>query len=231
MHKLNRSSVVAPACLADYDYQTQTWDDFGAQCKKQVRFALFQVQGIPGMTSEDASEYGLRCAYCESQIWHEGHLEHFRRKSRSRPDGYPELTFDWSNLFIACGSKEHCGHYKDHPSAQPYEADHLIKPDQDDPEVYLYFHSKGEVRVRHGLGDADKHRASETIRVFGLNNGTLVRRRAEAVERYKEIFAKEFEELASWNQTDREEYLQGEIEATRWQAYATTIKHFFQAYI
>ncbi|MFA7239081.1 MAG: retron system putative HNH endonuclease [Sulfuricellaceae bacterium] len=185
MHKLDRSAVAAPACLAEYDYQTQTWDDFSGVCKRQVRFALFQIQGIPGITSKDAAEYGLRCAYCEGAIRHEGHLEHFRQKNRNCPEGYPELTFDWHNLFIACGSKDHCGHYKDRLSAQPYDPDQLIKPDEHDPEHYFYFHSSGEIRALHGLDDEDKLRAIETIRVFGLDNRSLVGARAKAVSKYR----------------------------------------------
>jgi len=228
MHKLDRSAITAPACLAEYDYQTQTWDDFGGICKRQVRFALFQIQGIPGITSEDAAEYGLRCAYCEGAIWHEGHLEHFRRKNRSRPDGYPELTFDWNNLFIACGSQDHCGHYKDRKAAQPYDPDQLIKPDEHDPEHYLYFHSSGEVRAMDRLSDEDKHRAAETIRAFGLDNPSLVGARAKAVSKYRRMKIEDFEVLASWDEADRREYFLSEIEATRWEPYATTIKHFLQ---
>lgn len=65
MHKLDRSGVAAPDCLDGYDYKTQTWDDFGNECKKLLRAALVQMQGSPGVTTEDASEYGVRCAYCE----------------------------------------------------------------------------------------------------------------------------------------------------------------------
>ena len=40
--------------------------------------------------------------------------------------------------------------------------------------------------------------------------------------------AEDFEEIASWGDSDRREYFEGEIEATRWEPYATTIKHFLQ---
>jgi hypothetical protein len=38
----------------------------------------------------------------------------------------------------------------------------------------------------------------------------------------------DLDEIASWEPTDRAKYLQEEIEQTRWQPYATTIKHFLQ---
>lgn len=231
MLKLDRASINAPACLAEYDHRTQTWEDFRGCCKKQLRFALFQLQGIPGITTADAAEYGLRCAYCEGAIYHEGHIEHFRRKNRRHPNGYPELTFAWSNFFLACGSDEHCGHYKDRRSAPLYDADVLLKPDEHDPEYFFYFHSSGEVRARTALSDEERNRASETIRVFGLDNGALEGARANAVRSYRKMREIDFEELASWDEADRHEYFRSEIEATRWQPYATTIKHFLQAYV
>lgn len=228
MHKLERSKVTAPECLADYDYRTQIWDDLRGERKRALRAALVQMQGIPGVTPDDGSEHGVRCAYCEAQIHHAGHIEHFRRKNRSRPDGYPELTFKWGNLFLACGSQTHCGHYKDRKSAPAYDPDELIKPDEHDPEYYLYFHSSGEVRPRHLLEPADAHQATETIRVFRLNEASLAGRREKALRVYRERIAADLDELADWPSEDREAYLRDEIEATRWDPYATTIKHFLQ---
>lgn len=229
MHKLDRSSVAAPDCLLQYDARAQTWDDLTRDhdCKSQVRSSLAILQGTPGITMvEGASEFGIRCAYCESTILHEGHIEHFRRKNRNH---FPEHTFAWPNLFLACGSSEHCGHYKDRRSALPYNPDDLIKPDEHDPEQFLYFHSSGSVLIREALADEDTFRASETIRVFGLNNGSLPGARARAVAKYRDIILDDLTEIASWSPSDLEEYLQTEIDATRWQPYSTTIKHFLQS--
>lgn len=226
MHKLDRATAMAPACLAAYDHRVQSWDDLAADCKRQLRAALVQMQGIPGVTTQDAEEYGLRCAYCEGRIYHEGHIEHFRRKN---PVHYPELTFAWLNLFLACGSSDHCGHYKDRKNAPAYNPDQLIKPDDHDPEIYLYFHSTGEVRVRSGLNGGDAHRAAETIRVFGLDNRTLTGSRAAELRKYRQKILADLDELALWPSADRQAYLAAEIAASRWQPYATTIKHFLQS--
>lgn len=178
-----------------------------------------------------ASTEPHRCAYCEGQIRHEGHIEHFRRKNATH--GFPYLTFAWENLFLACGSKEHCGHYKDRKGAAPYDPANLIKPDQDDPEQFLYFHSSGEVRPRTGenISPQNAFRASETIRVFGLDTPVLKGARHRAIQGYK----KELEELEAWlageNETEQQEllqaHIQAELEETKWLPYATTIKHFF----
>lgn len=177
------------------------------------------------LTTEDAAEYGVRCAYCEGPIFHEGHIEHFRRKNSKH---YPELTFDWNNLFLACGSNMHCGHYKDRPSAPAYDPDQLIKPDEHDPEELLYFHSSGSVRVRAKLSAENSQRANATIHVFDLDNPALEGKRARAVAAYRKMKSEDFEELASWDEVDRREYLESEIQATCWHPYATTIKHFLQ---
>lgn len=224
MHKLDRSAVAAPECLAEHDYKTQQWSDLRGSCRKQVRKALARLQGQPGLAEQ--TEYGVRCAYCEGNIYHDGHIEHFRRKN---PKHYPELTFEWSNLFMACGSSEHCGHYKDRRQADAYDPDQLIKPDEHDPEHYLYFHSSGQVRAREGLSAKDKKIATETIRIFGLNNGSLTGARRKALAGYRQSLLEDLEELASWSEMERVSYLQGEVEATRWDPYATTVKHFLQS--
>ena len=226
MHKLDRTSVAPPACLASYNHPTHSWDDLAGKCKQQLRAALVQMQGIPGVTTPDANEYGLRCAYCEGSIFHEGHIEHFRRKNANH---FPQLTFTWNNLFLACGSSEHCGHFKDRKDAPAYNPAHLIKPDQDEPDSYLYFHSSGEVRVRSRLNAADALRASETIRVFGLDNRTLAGARAQSLSVYKKKVTADLDELASWPLADRQAYLTEEIAATRYEPYATTVKHFLQS--
>ncbi|NVE01087.1 retron system putative HNH endonuclease [Massilia sp. BJB1822] len=227
MHKLDRSVATPPTCLAKYDFKTHRWSDLDGPCKKQLRFALFQMQGIPGITGEDAKEYGLRCAYCQGAIRSEGHIEHFRRKNSSHLNGYPELTFAWENLFLACHSNDHCGHFKDRSGGPAYNPDHLLKPDEEDAEAFLYFHSSGSVAPREGLSPADKHRASETIRVFGLDNRSLIGAREKAVIKYREMLRTDLEELASWDEESRREYMREEIETTRWEPYASAIKDFF----
>ena len=231
MHKLNRASVQRPACLEKFDCKTQTWADLVGQDKKSVRLSLQSMQGqqIVDDASDDGQHFilGLRCAYCESQVFFGGHIEHFRRKN---PLDFPQLTFEWTNLFIACDSKEHCAHYKDRPKAPPYNPDDLIKPDEHDPDSYLYFHSSGEVRVRHrdGITDDDRRRGAETIRVFNLDSGTLKGARHKALEQYLASNTGILEALMDCDANDRQVFIAEEIEATKWQPYWTTIRHFFE---
>lgn len=225
MHKLDRATATPPVCLGTYNYKTQTWDDLDSGCKRALRAALVQMQGIPGVTTANANEFGLRCAYCEGTIHNAGHIEHFRRKNKQH---FPQLTFAWDNLFLACGSYTHCGHFKDRNGAPAYNPSSLIKPDMHDPDHYLFFHSSGEVRSRAGLSQSDEHCAKETIRVFGLDCSGLCGRRRSAVSTYKKKILEELEIISGWTDAERNEYLTEEIEATQWEPYATTIKHFLQ---
>jgi uncharacterized protein (TIGR02646 family) len=227
MHRLDRTTATEPTCLAGYHYQSQIWDYLCSTCRAEVRAALKMMQGSPMTPGDsDGSTSVVRCAYCEAAIYSGGHIEHFRRKSRTHPNGRPELTFVWDNLFLACDSTDHCGHYKDRPGAAAYSANELIKPDDEDPEKFLYFHSSGEVRIQPNLTPAETHRASETIRVFGLEDSALTALRATAFRIYRNQLADDLVELETWEPELRELYLTEELEKTRWNPYSTTIKHY-----
>jgi uncharacterized protein (TIGR02646 family) len=212
MHKLDRTGVLAPTCLAGYQYPAQNWDAVVAEHKGEIREKLIELQGE-------------RCAYCEGPPYFDGHIEHFRRKN---PGHYPHLTFDWTNLFLACGSLEHCGHYKDRRGAPPYNPDRLIKPDIHDPDELLYFYSSGEVRVRAHLPPEKDDQANETIRVFNLNDGKLMAARKRALRIYREREPNILEALLDFCEADRKVFIDEEIQATCSDPYWTTIRHFFE---
>ncbi|EMN7269187.1 TIGR02646 family protein [Vibrio parahaemolyticus] len=113
------------------------------------------------------------CAYCECKLSRK-HIEHFRTRNM-----YPAETYNWSNLFGSCGDSskqggwQRCGIYKDNGAGQ-YDVNDLIKPDQDDPSQYLRFLTTGTVIPRNELTQTQKRKAEETIRVFNLNNDTVV---------------------------------------------------------
>jgi uncharacterized protein (TIGR02646 family) len=235
MRKLDRSPDDTPTCLTSYDFRTQSWNDLEPACKASIVTSLYRMQGTPADPGNPGREIGdfigVRCAYCEGHIRHEAHIEHFRRKSRSHPNGYPELTFAWENLFLSCGSKTHCGHYKDNGCRAEHEAEDLIKPDEHDPDDYLYFHSTGDVLEQNngsGMTEAERRRARGTIRVFNLRSPALQAARARAVQIYKLRDRGVFEALQSWSPEDRRAYVQLELEATRWDAHSTVIKHLLQ---
>ncbi|MFQ5637006.1 MAG: retron system putative HNH endonuclease, partial [bacterium] len=78
-----------------------------------------------------------KCAYCESKITHidYGQIDHFKPKSK-----YPELTFEWTNLLLACGI---CNGpvYKGNSFPEAEEGGPLVNPCSDDPiENFEFFY-------------------------------------------------------------------------------------------
>jgi uncharacterized protein (TIGR02646 family) len=212
MHKLDRTTVAAPTCLTGYDHRIHNWDNITVVHKQEIRTRLEQIQGP-------------RCAYCEGHFYNHAHIEHFRRKNQLH---FPHLSFDWSNLFLSCESQEHCGHYKDRPSADPYNAADLVKPDEHEPDDFFYFHSSGDVRPRSGLDPVSLNRASETIRVFNLDCGVLRAARRRAIKEYERRELGILDALIDFDEQARQQFINAEIDATKEDPHCTVIRHYFE---
>ncbi len=67
--------------------------------KYKVIEAKYQHRTIKNTLKGEQMFQG-KCAFCESFILHidYGHIEHYRPKSK-----FPEYTFEWENLLLACG--------------------------------------------------------------------------------------------------------------------------------
>lgn len=210
MRKLDRNRVPTPPCLSKYVAGTDKWDDVTGRDKQQIRDTLEHMQDS-------------LCAYCEGVLFGPAHIEHFRRRR-----DFPNVMFDWSNLFLSCNWEEHCGKYKDRQGAPHYYPQDLIKPDQDDPDDFLYFHSSGEVRPRSGVSSAWNSRAEETIKVLNLNHGRLfaARRSKASIYLSKEPDILEF--LESLPESDRKDFIDEEIRSTAHEPYSAVIRHFFE---
>lgn len=210
MHKLQRTD--GPKCLTKYRHGRDTWgpDVPTPQEKDEIWQLLDAMQGG-------------RCAYCEADITApEGrHIEHFRQRDRNH---YPQGTFEWANIFGSCDRTDSCGRHKD--DCEKYKHKDLIKPDVDDPEHFLHFHSDGNISLRQGLNEREQHRATETLRIFNLNaeHGALRWDRYRATYGYIQT-AECIAELAGEDRAQAQQLLQEEINATRHLPFATAIKH------
>lgn len=212
MHKLDRASAPVPGCLANYRHGANTWGNVSTADKAAIRGCLQVMQGP-------------RCAYCEAPTDDVGHhIEHFRRKR-----DFPQLTFDWSNLLLCCGKDDCCGHYKDR-GGSPYDINDLIDPTREEPDQFFWFRESGVIDVRGGCDIAQSRRANETLRVLHLNHqhGRLRQMRARQLQWYKNMDPNVFEELMALPETDRREYVHGELAATASQPFCTIIRHFLQ---
>lgn len=166
---------------------------------------------------------GTLCAYCECDIRGEPpkrHIEHFRQRGR-----YPQGTFDWANLFGSCKRNNSCGVHKDRCR---YRHQDLIKPDRDDPELFLQFLSDGSIVPRQNLSPTDSHKAQETLRVFNLDHeyGPLRQMRKSTLLTYKRAL-EEIQALAELCEpSELQRYILSEVSATADQPFATAIKHY-----
>lgn len=205
MKKLTRPNP--PDCLSHFRHGVHQWDDVSHEDKKSVWLKLNEMQD------------GF-CAYCESSLIKK-HIDHFRDKS-----GNPNLTFDWHNLFGSCQLVSRCGHYKDSSHVKQYSADELIKPDVDDPDEYLIFLTNGRVRVKNNLSDRMKKKASETIRVFNLDNDSaLVGSRRSMLKSEINIITCLYTMQDDFSPDDFQVLLEDEITKLAGREYQTALRH------
>ena len=108
-----------------------------------------------------------KCAYCESKITHVdyGHIDHYRPKSK-----FPDLTFEWSNLLLACGIFNGTK-YKGEQFPEVDEGGPLINPCDDDPNDHFNFFYDPVARIASVYGTTD--RGETTERLLGLNRHDL----------------------------------------------------------
>ncbi|MCK4660466.1 MAG: TIGR02646 family protein [Phycisphaerae bacterium] len=121
--------------------------------------------------------FGGKCAYCESRITHldYGHIEHYRPKSR-----FPKLTFEWSNLLLACGvcnGAEHKGgQFPDRAGGGP-----LVNPCDDNPSDHFRFQYDPDTKLASVYGTTT--RGETTEKLLGLNRHWLRKYRSEQVRK------------------------------------------------
>lgn len=115
-----------------------------------------------------------KCMYCESKIAHVtyAHIEHYKPKAQGR---FPELSFEWTNLGLAC---PRCNQAKSDKfdTTAPF-----INPYVDTPPTH--FRAEGPF-VRPVPGDT---RAELTELELELNRSELVERRQERLTNLRRL--------------------------------------------
>lgn len=209
MHRLHRDPQ-APACLGRYQHGQHNW---GMQSPTPVERAEIWEK-LNAMQ-------GSRCAYCEVTIAPaNSHIEHFRQRSR-----YQQGTFDWINLFGSCNRKGTCGDHKD--KCGGYDHTVLIKPDEENPDDFLVFTPDGNVGPKADLTEKQRHRATETIRIFNLNGpeGALRQIRQREVAGYVQTAEAFADMAASFPEHEWLPLLEEELANTVHLPFATAIRH------
>ena len=113
------------------------------------------------------------CAYCDGDGFGSFSLEtidHFLPRR-----AYPELSFIWDNLYLACPMCQNVKGREFDSAIDPdtYD-DSLLRPDDADYSFERYFDfnvKTGEIKVAPGATPRDSERAAYTLRCFGLNEG------------------------------------------------------------
>jgi uncharacterized protein (TIGR02646 family) len=112
------------------------------------------------------------CAFCDGPLRAESRatVEHFRPKT-----DFAAHAYDWDNLFPCC---DMCQSHK----GEKFD-ERLLKPDALNYYFVRYFvanYRTGEIEPLPGAPAADRERAEETIKLYGLN--TAQRRKARKRE-------------------------------------------------
>jgi uncharacterized protein (TIGR02646 family) len=104
-----------------------------------------------------------KCAFCEGLLGAQAYpqIEHYVSRKVD-----PDRAFEWRNLLPVC---QVCNVSKGHEDHQGS----LLKPDVEDPEPFFWIGPEGGIAPHPSLNAAQASRASETIRLCGLNRGEL----------------------------------------------------------
>jgi uncharacterized protein (TIGR02646 family) len=113
------------------------------------------------------------CAYCDHYELgpaSQETIDHFRPKST-----FPELAYDWSNLFPACNVCQ--------SSKREKFEEALLKPDAPEysfERFFIFDFATGEIQPCPSSSVEERNRAETTIRILGLNLSKRNRARKRA---------------------------------------------------
>lgn len=120
-----------------------------------------------------------KCVYCESKMSHVTyeHIEHIKPKSK-----YPELSFEWGNLTLACPV---CNTNKGNTYDESVP---FVNPYIDEPDEYL-IPLGGFIYYRPG-----NKRGEITVKKIDLNRSSLIEQRKERIDSIQRLADKYCEE-------------------------------------
>ena len=137
------------------------------QSKPQFAWPTFQKKRLNQiLLSILASETKMtknHCSYCDGfplGALSRQTIDHFQPK-----ETYPELAFEWTNLFLCC---DRCQEVK-----QSNYTEALIKPDDSSyrfEDFFLFNYHTGEIEVNPFANDNKKQRAEATLSLLDLND-------------------------------------------------------------
>lgn len=185
MHKISKGE--APDFYIDFlkKHRPNSWNDV-SPVKPDLTRHLWETQG-------------RMCAYTELRLPNPDknsvHIDHYVKQSLN-----PNLIFSYDNIFVAWrktdkGADPYGACYKD---SNMTEADYnkntgdytlLLKPDRDNPEDFLDIDLMTGEYISLDEEKGDKSRGRATIRMFNLNEDSLVRHRYQVMTMVAQNYA------------------------------------------
>ncbi len=176
-----KERVAAGEALESKDFESAYWRE------DDVKRALFEM-------------HSGKCCYCERNRdeRRETDVEHFRPKARVTDDpthpGYWWLAYEWDNYFHSCKkcNQEHkknqfplmdgSSRARTPEDNLTEEKPFLINPENENPEEFIGFEwDKAYGVYVKAVGRDDDGRGDRTIKITGLNQGTIPEERAGLV--------------------------------------------------
>ena len=172
-----------PELLETHGHQwTTRWEE-RRQANPSAGFDWPQVDGRPvnqillSLLGEMTLEH---CSYCDGfpiNATGQPTIDHFRPKHR-----FLGLAFAWENLFYAC---DRC---QGRNGKGEQWSDPLLKPDESDYSFFRYFryvNATGRLEPNPEASTEDQRRATETIRIFRLNDDGRTADRKRVLRLYR----------------------------------------------
>lgn len=114
------------------------------------------------------------------------HIDHFRKQSL-----FNSLVFDWRNFIVDSKNETYGAKHKDGVVQTREDNEKLVNPAVEDASRYFKYELNGRIEVAERLSPADRARAIFSIKVFNLNESSLVERRRIIIntimEPYKDL--------------------------------------------
>ena len=181
MNKIDRSISPKPACLID---KADEWrDNFIKKIKKAPSYwnwHQYNKEKVVDILTKGLSIIShFHCSYCGifplKQSVGGRSIDHFKPKSK-----FPELAFEWENLFIACSD---CQQIKgnNYPSLPP------LKPDHPNYKFDYWFKINwvnNHIVPRASLTAEEQAIAQATLDWLGLNKGERPTARFDELEKF-----------------------------------------------
>jgi uncharacterized protein (TIGR02646 family) len=206
----NLKKILKPQVLID---NADQWlKEFLADPSSETKKRKYKHPSIKEKLKEETSD---KCIYCESKIGHitPGDIEHKKPISK-----FPDLTFEWENITIACGE---CNRRKnDYYSS--FEDDCFLDPYAQDVESMIFHYGPLiTAKIEHNNADI-------TLKILGL-----IKRKellTQKIQKFQDIDARYRQYYSEKNNTLKEVLKRDLIDmANSTEEYSGMVKAFLQS--